>query len=248
MSFGLVMLGWGLYGALAGFLISLLLPLIFGIVYLRKVIFFNTNDAPHISYRNLISVGVPSAITVFCLNALISNDILLVKYLFSPFETGQYAGLSLIGRVIFYISAPVGTVMFPVIISKISKGEKYKSILYLSLGLVGLGSALITTFYYLFPEFTVLFFLKREEYLTVTQYVGRFGIFITLYALLSILSYYFLSIKNTSFSWVLLCGTVFQVILISLFHNDFNQIINSSIVICSFLLISAFYFFHKAKN
>lgn len=248
LSFGLVMLGWGLYGALAGFLISLLLPLIFGVIYLRKVIFFNPHDVPHISYRNLVSVGVPSAITVFCLNALISNDILLVKYLFSPYETGQYAGLSLIGRVIFYISAPVGTVMFPVIISKLSRGEKYKSILYLSLGLVGLGSALITIFYYLLPEFAVLFFLKRAEYLHVSQYVGRFGIFITLYALLSLLSYYFLSIKNRMFSWVLLGGTALQAILIMIFHEDFSQIINSSIFVCFILLIFAFYFFHKTKN
>lgn len=248
MSFFLVISGWGLTGALFGFLASLIFPLILGIIYLRKTIFFKSVDIPHISYRQLISVGIPSAVTVFSLNALISTDILLVKYLFNSFQTGQYAGLSLVGRVIFYISAPISTVMFPVVINRINKGGNYKNILYLSTLLVGSGSLFITVFYYLFPEFSIMFFLKRTEYLEMAQFIGRFGVFTTLYALLSLLAYYLLSIKQTLFSWILLVGSIVQAILILFFHNDFGQIINISTIVSLALLLLAFYFFHKAKN
>jgi O-antigen/teichoic acid export membrane protein len=241
------MIGWRLSGALIGFLISTIFTLALSFFYLRKIIFFRSSALPQVSYRELIKIGIPSALTVFALNALISNDLLIMKMWFNDYQIGQYAGLSLVGRVIFYISAPITTVMFPVLMNKYTKGESYKHILYASCGLVGLASVFITTFYFVFPDFSIMFFLKRAEYLGVSSYIGVFGIFISLYSLVSLMSYYFLSIKKFVFSWVLFAGVLLQAILIFFFHNNFGQIVNSSIVTTAILLLVSIYLLKTQK-
>ncbi len=246
-AFLLVLMGWGLYGAIFGFVASTLVLFGFGIYYLRGIIFFKADAVPSISYKELISFGIPSAVIIFCLNALISNDILLVKHLFSAYETGQYAGLSLVGRVIFYISAPVSTVMFPILINRYASNQNYKGVLYLSIFIVGSFCLLITLFYSLFPEFAILFFLKNKEYLEISKYLPLFGIFITLYSVLSLFAYYFLSIKKTSFAWILLSGTITQAVLIYTFHADFGQIVLSSIAVAASLLLVSIYLLKAQK-
>lgn len=246
-AFILVIMGWGLYGAISGYVVSSLVLLIFGIYYLRNVIFYKSANIPSISYKELISFGIPSAVVIFCLNAFISNDILLVKHLFSAYQTGQYAGLSLVGRVIFYISAPISTVMFPILINRYASKKNYKGVLYLSILIVGAACLAITGFYALFPNFAILFFLKNKEYLAISQYLPLFGVFITLYSILSLFGYYFLSIKKTNFAWILLVGTVLQSVLIYLFHADFGQIIYSSIIVTGGLLCISLYLLKTQK-
>ena len=53
--------------------------------------------------------------------------LILVKHFFSPHDAGIYAGLSLIGRVIFFFSAPIASVMFPVIVQKYARKENYEN-------------------------------------------------------------------------------------------------------------------------
>lgn len=245
LAFALVLLGWGLLGALLGFLLSLLLAIFIGIYYFRGFIFFKSFDMPKISSKELISYGIPSAVIIFSLNALISTDLLLVKHLFSSHEAGLYAGLSLVGRVIFFLSAPIGVVMFPILVKRFNSGQNYKFILYLACLLVGSFSVIISTFYYFFPEFSVLFFLKNDEYLSVSQYLFRFSIFITLYSMVSLISYYFLSVKKTSFSYLMLFGALLQVIIIYMYHKSFSQVIDASIAVCFLILLASLYFFRK---
>lgn len=245
VGFIFVVFGFGLSGAVVGLFVSFLLPVIIGFVILWKIIFITSENPVKISFRELVSYGIPSALVIFSLNAFISTDILLVKHLFSDFQAGQYAGLSLIGRVIFFLTAPISTVMFPIIINRINTNREYKKILHASLLLVGCMSLFITVFYFIFPVFTIHFFLKNEAYIAISSYLGRFGIFITIYSLVSVLAYYFLSIKKTSIMWVLLSGALLQAILIYFYHGDITQIINISTTILLFTLIYLFYILRK---
>ncbi len=239
LAFSLVLFGWGTLGALFGFLISLAITILLGVYYFRNFIFYKSKDLPKISYKDLLSYGVPSAIVIFSLNALVSSDILLVKHLFSSYQAGLYAGLSLVGRVVFFIGAPIGTVMFSVIVKRISNSQGYRLILFLSIAMVTTLSLSISIFYYLFPEFSIIFFLKKEEYLPVSVNLFRFSIFITLYSIVSLMAYYFLSIKKTAFSVVMLLAAMLQIVLIYTYHDNFDQVINISIMVCILILISS---------
>lgn len=237
LGFLVVVLGLGINGALLSYLVSFLLPTVIGVFILRKFLFFSSSNTTKISYRELISYGIPSAIVIFSLNSLISTDIILVKHLFSEQQAGLYAGLSLVGRVIFYITAPIGTAMFPILVNKHNNKEKLNHILLYTALLVGSASLIATAFYFIFSRFFILLFLKNTQYLQMAPYLGWFGLFITIYSILSILSYYFLSIRRTKIAYILAFGAILQAILIYLLHPNIGGIINISLFITGLLLV-----------
>jgi O-antigen/teichoic acid export membrane protein len=230
----LILLGYSLTGitfavmfaGVVSYLISFL-PLRF--VFDRKI------SSPSIANKDLFLYGFPSALALFGLTSFISSDILLVKHFFDPHQAGLYAGLSLIGRIIFFVSAPIATVMFPMIVQKHSKKENYTNTFKLSLLLVITPSIILTIFYSIFPHFSILFFLKRPEYLAITPYLVPFSIFITFYSVLSILSNFYLAINRTRIFIPIIIGAVAQIVLIYFLHQTFIQIISISLI-CTVLL------------
>jgi O-antigen/teichoic acid export membrane protein len=230
-----VLLGYSVVGATSAILLGLISAYIFSFIQL-KFVFNKKIAAPKVETKQLFSYGIPAALTLMSLTSFISTDILLVKHFFNPQQAGLYAGLSLVGRVIFFVSAPIGSVMFPIVVQKYSKKENFTRTFTLSLLLVLLPSALIAIFYILFPDFSILFFLKKENYLAISHLLTPFAIFIVLFSLLSIIANFYLSIKKTNVYIPIVLGALAQIVLICLFHNSFQQIITISLVITLILV------------
>jgi O-antigen/teichoic acid export membrane protein len=246
-----VYIGLSIGGVIWAVFISFSLPYILSLYKLRElwVRQIVRIDTPNL---HIISYGIPAAICIFSLTSFISSDILLVKHFFSPQEAGIYASLSLIGRIIFFISGPITSVMFPLIVQRHSKNEKYNHIFFLSLAFVTVSSVFITLIYFLFPSYIFLIFFKQPPQLSEVNILGYFGVFISLYSILSLVASYFLSIRKTGIFYILSIGAIIQVVLISLFHSNFLQVIYySSLVICLLLILLLLYYFqinHKLKN
>lgn len=233
----LVFLGLGFLGGLNSFALSMLVPIFIGFYALRKILLIDHKKRTLVSYKQLFSYGIPSSIAIFSINAFITSDIILVKHFFSPDKAGLFAGLSLIGKVIFFLSAPISSTMFPIIIRKFNKKENYNQIFLLSLALVLVISLPILFFYFIFPEFTILFFLKNTHYLELMPFLVAYGMNILLYTLLSCVMYFFLSINKTKVCYLLAVGAILQFVLISIFHRNFTEVIASSITVLSLLLL-----------
>jgi len=202
-----------------------------------------------VNTREIIRYAIPVTLTLIGITSFINLDILLVKHFFSAHDAGLYAGLSLVGKVVFYISAPIGTVMFPLIVLKHSRKENFTNIFKLSVLLVIIPSLLLTGLYAFFPKFFILFFLKNKDYLSVSSLLALFGIFTTLYSLLSILATFYLSIKKTTIYIPIIIGALLQIVLITLFHQTFLQIILISLIIVLLLVIGLLlYYPHAAKK
>jgi O-antigen/teichoic acid export membrane protein len=233
----LVFAGYTVPGATFSILLSGILGYIVSFIPLRVFIFDKKIVTPKIETTSLFSYGVPSALTSLGLTSFITADMILVKHFFDPVQAGLYAGLALVARVIFYISGPIGTVMFPVIIQKHSRNESFVNTFRLSVFFVLAPSIILTIIYYFFPQFVILFFLKKQEYLTVQPLLWLFGAYIGLYALMYILTTFYLSIKKTKVYIPVLSGALAQIVGISLFHENFLQIITVSLVIMFLLVI-----------
>jgi O-antigen/teichoic acid export membrane protein len=243
---GLVLAGWRIAGALFAFVATYTFSNIITFLPLRRFVFFYKSSKPAaISFNSLFTYGLPSALAIIFLACYITTDVILVKHFFDPQQAGLYAGLSLLGKIIFFFSAPIATVMFPLITRKHAKGESYKNVFWLSLFIVLFLSLAITAFYFVFPEFTIRFFLKKDEYLTLIPYVGIFGIFGTGYALLTVLTNFYLAIKKTYVFIPILVGAVLQAVLISLFHSNFLQIILISLGVTMTLFITLLGYYWK---
>lgn len=238
----LVAAGLGAVGGLIGIIIVPIVAYIIAFWPLRDLLKTNESSENYFEGKEILNYALVAGLGVISLSSFISSDVILVKHFFSASQAGLYGGLSIVGKVIFYFTASIPAVMFPLLIKRHANGENYKRIFYLALVLVFIPSAAITIFYYLFPVFMASFFLGNS-YSEVAPYLGLFGVFLTVFNLLNITVNYFLSIKKVNISYVVFVFALLQVLSIYLFHANFYQIILASIAsISSLLLVLLLYY------
>ncbi len=239
-----VFLGFSVGGVLWALIIASVIPYFLSFFQL-KFLFHRNAMIPAFSLKEILFYGTPAALSTFGLTSLITFDIVLVKHFFSPTDAGVYAILSLIGKVIYYFSAPIASVMFPLIVQKHAKGENYQSDLKLALFLVFLPSLSMVIFYMLFPGFVVAFFSRKALADSVVTLVIPFAILMSFYSLLSVLTNFYLSINKVKIFIPIIIASMSQVILIWIFHGTFLQVIFISLGIASLLLISLLLYYWK---
>lgn len=247
LGLSLVYIGYRVYGAIWAYFSAFIIPYLVSFIPLRFLLSSHVKVA-NVPMKTLFQYGGPSALALLGLTSLISTDIMLVKHFYSPHDAGLYAGLSLVGKVIFFFSAPIGTVMFPLVVQKHTKGENYHKDFHIAMLLVLLPSASITIFYFLFPTFAITFFIKQQAYIEVAKYLGFFGLFITAYSLLSIIINFYLSIHKTKVYIPVVIAAIVQAILIWFFHGSFGQIIGISLGVTVVLLILLLLYYGKQKK
>lgn len=244
----LVLFGFGLDGVMWAIFLSFLVSFVMSFIPLNFILIKGKKAINVISFRNLFSYGIPASLATFGLTSLISTDILLVKHFYDPSFAGIYAGLSLVGKTIFFFTAPIGAVMFPLVIQKQARNEDYNGIFKMAILLVLIPSLLISMIYFLYPDLAIKFFIKKQEYLSVSNLVGLFGLFITLYSVTSLFVYYFLSIRKTKIYISIIFAAISQAILIFFYHKSFLEIIMISIVIISLLLLALVTYYLRTSS
>lgn len=230
-----VILGFGATGAMIAYTISYLVPYLLSFLNLQ-FIFDRKIKKEHISFTKLLSYGGPAAVALYALTSFITTDILLVKHFFNPEQAGMYAVISLAGRIIFFLTAPIVSVMFPLIIQKHETQKNYKNIFFLSLLFILVPSMSLTIVYFLFPELILGLFNQQKNTSLIGPYLGWFGVYISIYSILSVTANFFLSIGKTKIYIPLVIGGVFQVGLLWIFHKNFFEVIGISTAIVSLLL------------
>ncbi|MBU2632174.1 oligosaccharide flippase family protein, partial [Patescibacteria group bacterium] len=193
----LVLIGLKIWGAIGAIFFSAIIPFFLGFRPLLFLIRQKKSKDVVVPTGEIIRYAVPTSISILALVSLTSTDVILVKHFLSPYQAGLYGGLSLIGKVIFYFSAPIGSVMFPLVAKRHTQGAPFANLFYLALLIILLPSILITGFYFIFPSIAINFFLGGGEYLRLIPYLGIFGVFIALFGILNIFLSFFLSIKKT---------------------------------------------------
>lgn len=242
----LIYLGFRAFGGLWSIFFMTFVSFLIGFYPLRKIILLKVkNKDISIKTDEIYSFAIPAFVTVLSLTAFTSMDVILVKHFFNPHEAGFYAGLSLIGKVIFYFTAPIPMVMFPLLVKRHSTGKNFNSLFYLALILVLLPSLTITVFYFLFPEVVIKLFLGGRDYLTIVKYLGFFGLYITIFSLVNVCVNFFLSLNKTKIAPVVVGASILQTVLIYFYHNNFYEIIVVSLAVSTVLLIYLLSYYFK---
>lgn len=244
LGIGFLFLGFGIVGVLWGYLLAFLLPLLLTFFPLRNILINRLQKKVKIHNKEIFMYGLPATIAVFSLSSFTSTDILLVKHFFPSATAALYSGLSLLGRIIFYFSAPISTVMFPLVIKRFHKGENIKNLLYASFLLVLVPSLSLTIFYFLFPKFIISLVLGKN-YFAVAPFLGWFGLYLSIFSLLNVSINFFLSIKKTSVSYLIAIGALLQVIGISLFHSSIGVVIGISLSLSLVLFVLLLIYYQK---
>lgn len=249
----LVILGLKVIGAISAFTLSILLTAIIGYFLAKESIFGKKNKFREDKLSNVtpnyISGRVKqffgaSIISSLSLVSLFSVDVLLARKYLLPFEAGQYAALSVLGKIIYFASCPVIAVMFPLASEKHSKGENSRRLIAFSLLLVALISVAIS-FLFVFFSKEMINLLFGEQYLSSASHLVLFAVFFSLYSLCSLLISFYLSISKNFMVIFSLLSAVMQVFLLIIFHQSVKQIVVVNIIIMSMLLFVLFAFMFK---
>lgn len=231
----LFLIGYNVFGALSVVFMSAFIPFFLGFIPILPL-FRQHTDRIQIHYGELLHYAIPATFATLAVSSFTSSDLLLAKHYFPAHEAGLYAGLTLVGRVIFYFTGTIPLVMFPLIIKRYNLQQNYKNIFHLSLCIIVIPSLLLTAFYFLFPGFTVHFFLGKE-YNAVIPYVGLIALYMTIFSTVNLFVTFFLSIKRTSITYIVTFAAILQIAGIILFHRSFQQIISVDLLVSVLLLI-----------
>jgi O-antigen/teichoic acid export membrane protein len=142
---------------------------------------------------------------------LMNTDILLAKRYFEAEIAGQYIAVSTVAKIIFYITGPITSVMFPLIASQRSRGEKHYLTLVGSAIITVLGSMLILALYAVFDK-EIVTALYGAQYQALSKYLPISAILVILLSLVNLMSQYFLSIQRY---WFIAEMTVVSVIVLA---------------------------------
>ena len=245
LAVGLVGLGFSIGGAITAILVSSLVGYLLSFYPLRFL--WRFKGEARVDWSEIILYVAPVFLVVLGLTSLYTTDIILVKHFFPPFQAGLYAATAVIGKIVFFASSAITIVMFPLVSERYENGGNFRLVLLQSLILVLVISGGITTFYFLFPQLMIRV-LYGSSYLSISPYLGIFGIFISLYSLASVLANFFLSIRKTQVAFFPFLAAAVQIGLIWFFHTSIQQVIQISILSTALLLILLLLYYLRSEK
>lgn len=245
----LVWAGFGVSGALGSLAFAGIITAYYAYIFLALPKKSKSASEVKINLYSAISHIAPVFLATLCLTAFYNIDVVLVKHFFTAENAGYYSALSLIGRIIFFITGSVAVVLFPVVVERNSRKEKYSHVVRYSIFLILAVSLAITFLYFIIPHFIVKM-LFGSLYLPVAPYLGYFGLIMTFFSLINLFAVYNLSLKRASFIPFLALGLAIEVSLIYVFHESIWQVIEIMLVSAAItlFLLTALYFKADVKG
>jgi len=231
----LILLGTHIQGAIFAVFVSVFCAYLITQIHIRKS--FRRVSVKNNNFSNIFLYSIPVFIQALAFTSLFTVDLILVKHLFPEYEAGLYAALSTLGKIIYFASSPISTVMFPLVSGKRSKGEKYRYIFYISFVLTFIASSIATLVYLLLPELMIST-LYGVRYVPGAESLVWMALFISVYTLCQLLTNFLLSINHTNVSYFSLIAAIIQVPLIWTFHETLTQVIQISLITVCCLFIS----------
>jgi len=156
--------------------------------------------------------------------AFISLDVILAKIFLSPTAAGQYALISLVGKMIFLIGGLFNQFITPLISREEGAGRDSRKIFYLLFAASTLTSSLTYIVVGYFGHITTPL-LFGDKILPVVSFLPLYGLGILSFTTASTIVNYYQTRKVYLFPIVALFITAIQVTGIFLFHQNLSQIV-----------------------
>nr|WP_315254876.1 oligosaccharide flippase family protein [uncultured Flavobacterium sp.] len=231
--------------------LGIFISFVFGLFPFQKNILKSKNIIKY-DEINAKSIFAFFALTAFYgLSQIIINnsDILLVKHYLNNEEAGLYSSLALIGRVVYFFAWMFVMLLLPKVIQCKKEGKNTQPIFMHYVFYIASLSALIIAVTYLFPEMIVQL-MFGDEYIAIAPLLWKYALATSIFAVANIFAYYFLSIDKYFPVIVSAVLGLTQIVLIVLFHNSLNQVVEMQIIAMLLLLFFqlCFFFYQNKKS
>lgn len=249
LAFGLifVLLGGFVFGAMVGILIGVILAFIYSRFLFNNFI-RDIKPKGKFNFDKFLKYSFPVLIHSFAFTSIFTVDVILVKHFFPDEIAGQYVALSTLGKIIYFAASPVAAVMFPMVASRHSKGEKFFHLLLTSLFVTLLISLSVVSVYFVIPKL-VIGLSYGQKYINIAPDLPWMGLFICFYSISYFMMNFFLSIDKIKLVLLPLFFSVLQIILLWIFHTSILQVIQISLtlMVALFTVLSAFLVYNRIK-
>ena len=242
----LVYLGHGVLGGVSAISVASLTGYLLTALFAVRLLKGAKSKEKAVDGREIIKYAIPVFFSTLAFVSLYTTDIVLARHFLSAREAGFYAALATLGKIVFFASSPIITVMFPMISERHASGKQYLNFLNLSFGLVILGCLGVTSVYFFFPELMIKV-LFGSQYLPASPHLFLFAIFISLYTFSSLLVNFYLSIKKIKVVVLPMMAALLQAVGIFVFHQNLSQIVLVSVGALGLLFISLLLYLFKEQ-
>jgi O-antigen/teichoic acid export membrane protein len=219
----LVWLGWGVSGALVASTLAGSLAFI-GAMWILRPMWQRINRPGLSSGQGVLQYATAAFWGVLTFTVLTNVDVILVKHFFSPEDAGFYSTASTLGRIVLYLPTAVSIVLFPKAAERHAREEDSSGLGRRSLLLAVLLCLPVVISYFAFPQF-ILRLLFGTRYLPSASIVGPLGLVMFLFAMVSLILQYYLSIRDQRFVIVVGLGAAGAVIGLYAFHESLSQVL-----------------------
>ncbi len=223
ISFLLIRAGWGLGGALGGFLIAQVAAIAITLLPLKSM-FIPRSANTDIDFREKYMFVLPAMITVGCISILTNMDVILVKHFFGPVEAGNYSMAQMVGKIALFIPGAIYLVVLPHAAGLHAQQKDSRDILKKALLYTTILCVIFFIVYNLFPG--IILKVLCGNFNSDIIILGRlFGCAMAFFSLSIVLVFYQLSVSRFNFIPGFLIMSLLQVFLILFFHATLIQVL-----------------------
>jgi len=247
----LIKLGFVLVGTMSSFFIGILSSYLIALYFLRPI--FQKSEKTStinksLNFQSVRNYIVPVFLGSLAITVLGNADMVLAKHNLDSQLAGQYGALTIVSKVIFFITGIVATVLFSMSAENNHKKNSSLSILKIAVFVTAIISFGSIIFYFSFPNF-VLGMLFGEKYSGAAHLLGWFSILVVLFSFVNLFFQYFLSIHKTKIVYVYLSVSVLEIAAILFVGNTISAILIAVIISQALaLVISLIYLAKIHKN
>lgn len=158
---GMVILGYGVAGAIGGVVIGLAFGTGLSLMVMRKYLF---HKGVAVESREIWRFTVPATIGVLCFTILTQVDVIFATSLLPRDQASYYAAASTLAKIILFLPGAVSTVMFPKISRAYAvKGETGRILTTAFLMTLGLAGLMVAA-YFLLPDLILSILIPANPY------------------------------------------------------------------------------------
>ena len=241
-----VVLGWGVNGAILAEVTGYIVTIILGFWLLRDLMKTIPEPLEENLWKEMRSFFYPASIFTIVSFLFGNIDILMVRHYF-PNEAGLYAIGSILGKICLFIPSAFNIVLFPEAVLANESGKDGGRFLWIVLGLTLLFAGSTALIFCMWPsEIISLFFgIKYQQAAPILQYIS---LSMTLMALTNVIATNSMAQSKFLFLWPLGGGMLMFLILIGLLHDSSLIIAQLLFLSTGFISVGVFLSYFLLKN
>lgn len=218
-----LMLHWGMSGAVLSGLTGSSMSLILGLFFLKDVISGQRQVVSMGLAGEMLRYSVPVLLMSVGMGSLGNIDMVLVRHFCQPHDAGYYATAAILGRIAFFLPGILLMVLFPSAAKAHSLGTKNLRALWWSVGLTGILAGGFAGFCAVWPEW-IITLLYGTGYLPSVPIFRIISAAMAFLAMANVFFTYSLAQNRFGFLWFLGLGMAVLLGGVWLFHDYSIQI------------------------